>query len=74
MANNLQIQNGKWHTNLVVIDVKKKDFLLKIIPSLDGILKGTFNLTGDLALGLNNIQEKGNATLKLSKVKLMSIT
>lgn len=74
MANNLQIHNGKWNTNWVFIDVKKKDLSFKNIPSLYGILKGILYLTGDLALWLNNIHEKGNATLKLSKVKLISIT
>ncbi|YAI82343.1 MAG: hypothetical protein ACQJCO_01730 [cyanobacterium endosymbiont of Rhopalodia sterrenbergii] len=69
-ANNLKINNGKWNTNLVVIDVKTKDVSLKNIPSLDGILKGTFNLTGDLTLGLDNLQGKGNATLDLSQGKI----
>ncbi|BBA80033.1 hypothetical protein RGRSB_1625 [cyanobacterium endosymbiont of Rhopalodia gibberula] len=69
-VNDLQIYNGKWNTNLVVIDVQTKDVSLKDVPNLDGILNGTLNLTGDLALGLNNIQGKGNATLELSQGKI----
>ena len=66
-ANDLQIHNGKWNTNLVVVDVKTKDISLKNILNLDGMLKGTFNLAGNLASGLDNVQGKGKATLTLSQ-------
>ncbi len=66
-ANNLQVNNGEWNTNLVVSGFETKKLPLKNISNLDGILKGNFNLAGNLASGLNNIQGKGKATLGLSQ-------
>ncbi|WP_267384050.1 translocation/assembly module TamB domain-containing protein [Cyanobacterium sp. uoEpiScrs1] len=70
IADDLRIYKGKWNIGSVFINVKTKNIYLKNIPSLDGILKATFNLAGNLPLGLDQIQGGGNATLELSQGKI----
>ncbi|HAC63955.1 MAG TPA: DUF490 domain-containing protein, partial [Cyanothece sp. UBA12306] len=64
IANNLQLIDNKWQTNLIIDKVKLKELVSGNSPIFEGNLKGNINLIGTLKSGINDIQGMGKAELE----------
>ncbi|ACK68146.1 protein of unknown function DUF490 [Rippkaea orientalis PCC 8801] len=66
-ANNLELINKTWKTDLAIDGVKLKQLVTEKHPIFEGNLNANLAVTGKLGLGLNNVQAKGQARLDLTQ-------
>ncbi len=69
-AQNINLSQGNWQANLQVNDTKINKLLPK--TSLQGILQGSFDVSGGLNTNLNKIQGQGNGSLTIGGGKIVA--
>ncbi|GBF79575.1 translocation/assembly module TamB domain-containing protein [Aphanothece sacrum] len=71
-ANNLQLSQGNWQTNLGIQGIKFKEILPTVPQNLNGNINGNLVVSGKINNSLENIKAKGKAGLDLEKGQIQA--